>query len=40
MNKFKILLFATLSLVLGLGLTACSDDDSDPTVTPSATGTF
>lgn len=40
MNKFKTLLFATLSLVLGLGLTACSDDDSDPTVTPSATGTF
>jgi len=40
MNKFKILLCTTLSLVLGLCLSACSDDDSDPTVTPSTTGTF
>ena len=38
MNKIKILFFSALSLVLCLS--ACSDDDSDPTVTPSTTGTF
>ena len=40
MNKIKVLLYAVLTLVLGMALSSCSDDDGIPTVTPSASGTF
>ena len=40
MNKIKVLLYAVLTLVLGMALSSCSDDDGIPTVTPSVSGTF
>ena len=40
MNKIKVLLYAVLTLVLGMALSSCSDDDGIPTVTPSFSGTF